>query len=183
MRLLVTITLMLLLGGSCARQDADAPTHSAQPAEDDPESRADALRDRLDAFTRRTFTWQQGDAEGPFTAYFDGDALRYIRASLSFGDYGAAETEYYFADDDALFYYRERSERRVTDPNDPRQGKMDRIIWTLAFGEDGGLIEGETSVNGAPAALEAAKVTGVQAHAEALRAQIAAADPAEAPAS
>ena len=177
--------LALVLGlAACAPEpapDADTPTADtaavASPAPPAPDPfpdfarRATAVELGLDGYREVDGTWQAGDTDARYTAYFDADTLRLIEAIMNRGDYGDATVAYYF-DAPGLSagptpFYVVQDEQRVR--LDPREaGRRDTIQTRAAFAADGTVVAGEQTVNGERGDAPPIELRGLRNHARAL---------------
>ena len=175
------LPLLLALGlAACAPEptpDADAPpAETLTPADSATTApapdlfppfarRATAVELGLDAYREVDGTWQAGDTEARFTAYFDADSLRLIEAIVDRGDYGDATSAYYFERGQPFYVVQDEQRTRL----DPREnGRRDTVQTRVAFGPDGAVVAAEQIVNGAVQAAPPIEVEGVWNHARAL---------------
>lgn len=127
--------------------------------------RATAVELGLDAYREVDGTWQAGDTDARFTAYFDADALRLIEAIMTRGDYGDATATYYFAEG-APFYIVQDEQRTRLDPREA--GRRDTIQTRAAFEPDGTVAASEQTVNGELSDAPQIEIQGLWNHAQAL---------------
>ena len=181
--------LALLLGG-CALEPEPPPATPAVSAPEslavdmtlslpappvnpfaEPARRALRIELGLDDYQTVDSAWEAGDASSTFTAYFDGDTLRFIEERLSAGEYGEEMSVYYF-DDGTLFYAVQDAVRVRLGVADA--ARRDTVQLRVALAPMGDVIAAEGTVNGEPEPIDRVLIEGVRRHAEALVAQLGA---------
>jgi uncharacterized lipoprotein YbaY len=131
-------------------------------------ARVEAIRANLAGYRAVHGAGAAGDNAAAWTAYFDGMTLACIDEASNQGDYGAAESEYYF-EGGALVAFVSRSTRAVTDPI--RAPGKEHVTLRLAFDPSGGETEQSKTVDGRPAPVESSEVSGARARAAFLAAE------------
>lgn len=176
--------LVVLLAGGCAREpEPPAPgatppssaldTLAATPVPEapvnpfaEPARRALRIELALDDYRTVEGTWTAGDASSSYTAYLDGDSLRFIEERLNMGEYGDETNVYYFADG-ALFYAVQDGVRVRLDA--AAAVRRDTVQLRIALAPDGTVLATEGTVNGESEVVDRVLIEGVRRHAEALR--------------
>lgn len=170
---LATVFLGICMGclflASCAREEA--------PSGGDPGSSSGALvaelaqqRDALDSSKGGLETmdaeWTLGDTSSRIKAYYAGETLALIEEEMTMGEFGNARSRYFYSPKGSLFAYTEEKESQTG----ARTGnaRTERVQLQLFFADNGSLLQGERSVDGAKAELTGVESQGVKLHAREL---------------
>lgn len=153
MRICLFLSLCLMLG--CAGYPRDADEMRKLSAE------IEVRRDRLEQVSD---TWRSGDVSSSFTAYGEGEDIRFIEERMVRGESGRSVNRYYFFDE-ALFCYREtRTNRDDT-----------TVEIEVLFDEAGQVVASSQRLNGTPTAVASYVAAMAKKHAQTLRDLVASA--------
>ena len=147
MRICLLLSLCLIFG--CAGYPRDVEEMRKLTAD------IEARRDRLE---QKTDTWRSGDVSSSFTAYGEGEDIRFIEERMVRGESGQSVNRYYFFDE-KLFCYRET-----------RTNRDDSTVEIeVLFDEAGQVVASSQRLNGTPTAVEYYIAAMATKHAKTLR--------------
>jgi hypothetical protein len=109
--------------------------------------------------------WTRGDTDSRYTAYFDGERLRYLDERMGMGDYGSRRHRYWF-DDGALFYYE--GEKSSDVPGGTKPGMLPPVVPVVAEFRGGEVVRAVAREHYGEKKLDDATVAGIRNHAAAL---------------
>ena len=167
------VFLLALLLGTCGRQEnrpADSGTATGGKPVAELRKDAEQLAAGQASLTPVSTEWNFGETVSSVTGYYDGEHLRMIDEQMNMGDRGSASSRYFFTPQGKLFAYEEKKESR--------SGVASKNVTTeqselhLYFTDAGGLLSGERSVAGKPAALLGIEEQTVRMHARELEASL-----------
>ncbi len=165
--------LFALLLGTCNRNETKPEGSGTAGAAKQIEALhkdAEQLRAQQASLTPVSTEWNFGETVSSVTGYYDGEHLRMIDEQMNMGEHGSASSRYFFTPEGKLFAYEEKKESR--------SGVASKNVTTeqselhLYFTDAGGLLSGERSVAGKPAALLGIEEQTVRMHARELEASL-----------
>lgn len=168
--LLLTVAFPLFVGiWGCNR--TETPT---APAEDATQAQAaalvqerDALSARKEGLTAVPTKWTLDDTiKSSCKGYYEGDTLRLIEEEMTMGEFGFANSQYFYTDKGVLFAYTENKETQ----RGAKSGNIvkEKVEVQLLFAPNGTLVGGERKVDGTVSELTGMEAQGVKMHAREL---------------
>lgn len=171
---LTVLFVTALLLGTCKRNEtAPIDAGDATRAEQIKTLRksADELAAQQASLTPVNTEWSFGETVSVATGYYDGDQLRMIDEQMNMGAHGSATCRYFYSPAGKLYAYEEKKESRSGAATSSATTEQSEL--RLYFADSGGLLLGERTVNGKPAALIGIEEQTVHMHARELEASLA----------
>lgn len=151
--------------GPPAGAAATAAATSGSAASETAAERAERIAAAAAQWPKVEGRWTRGDTDSRYTAYFDGERLRYLDEQMGMGDYGSRHHRYWF-DDGALFYYE--GEKSSDVPGGTKPGMLPPVVPVVAEFRGGEVVRAVAREHYGEKKLDDATVAGIRNHAAAL---------------
>ncbi len=127
----------------------------------------EALLAKKGSLTSVPAKWALDDTvKSAIAGYYEGDTLRLIEEEMTMGEFGSANSQYFYTASGALFAYTESKESQ----RGARSGNAvkEKIEVQLLFAPNGTLVGGERKVDGSVTDLTGMESQGAKMHAREL---------------